>query len=176
MYLTSDSLFDVLKEAFKTADIVRELKLGRYRFDYFLPGHKILVEFDGFFHYTDSNCIRRDLSKNELAVSNGYKLVRWPYWIQPTPMTLKHFFEIKSDIHSEYPQGFIDKNVILPADFCELGIGRFLKEYRMLSVGIQDEIRCSLVNKINEKERKRISFEFVVPEVIRQALFIPPTS
>jgi len=55
-------------------------------FDFYLPEHKIAIEFDGIFHYKDhykqSLEIQkeRDKLKNQYCQENNIKLIRIPYW------------------------------------------------------------------------------------------------
>lgn len=57
-----------------------------YRFDFFLPQHNRLIEFDGEQHYRDTrwsdlqDTQYRDLRKNEYALAHNIDLVRIPYW------------------------------------------------------------------------------------------------
>jgi hypothetical protein len=57
------------------------------------------------------------------------------------------------------PAGFISKQAVLPADFCEMGINRFRNEFNGLPSHIQDEIKDSL--KVKLEELKNINL--VVP-------------
>lgn len=57
-------------------------------FDFYLPDHDVLIEFDGTQHYSRDKCfdlddfeniVRRDRIKNKWAEENGYYLIRIPY-------------------------------------------------------------------------------------------------
>ena len=161
-YLTENKLGDYLSEIFKGATILKQIKMDKYRFDYFVKDLGIIVEFDGFFHYTDSDCIRRDKIKQNLA--KDFKIVNWPYWIQINTETVKYYLNMDFEIEQVYPHGFIDKNVHLPSNFCELGIVRFKNELLTLPENIKSEVRESLKKKAIDKS---LSMEYVVPGEIR---------
>lgn len=120
---------------------------------------KVLVEFDGHRHYTDALQIKIDREKDKLAKEHGYDLIRIPYWVQLTTETLKHYFNINGEVIQKYSHGFIDKNAILPASFCELGLDRFEEEIGNLPVNVKEEISKSLNNNINF-----YGYEYVMPK------------
>lgn len=63
-------------------------ELGPLRFDFFIPSHRALIEFDGEQHYTGSRfhrtradwlkAVERDESKNRFCGQRGYSLIRIP--------------------------------------------------------------------------------------------------
>src|SRR5262245_54359863 len=67
---------------------------SRYRWDmsYQIDGTVSVVEYDGDEHYRHSMKIKADRAKDEIARTNGYKVVRFPYWIQLDSLSLKHYF------------------------------------------------------------------------------------
>ena len=79
----------------------------------------------------------------------GYRIVRIPYSVQLTSNVVNHYFGVDDvDMQIDFPHGFIaDKSEKLPAEFCSLGIARFVDELYELHF-IQNEIICSLKNKI----------------------------
>lgn len=64
-------------------------ELGRLRFDFFLRGVKLFIEFDGSQHYEGSRfhgsreewleAIQRDESKNKFCLERGFSLLRIPH-------------------------------------------------------------------------------------------------
>ena len=57
------------------------------RYDFYLPEHNLLIEYDGEFHYENTslgNDLKRqkeyDQIKNYYAKSKGIELIRIPYW------------------------------------------------------------------------------------------------
>lgn len=56
-------------------------------FDFYLPKYKLVIEFDGIYHYKPiegadalSKQIRRDNIKNRYCKNKGIKILRIPYW------------------------------------------------------------------------------------------------
>lgn len=107
---------------------------------------KLIVEFDGFQHYTQSSYIIKDEIKDSTYSKMGYTIVRIPYFVQLESRTISYLFGFNYEYKQTYPHGFIDKNAILPADFCELGIERFIKDLQRFSF-IKTEIIESLIAK-----------------------------
>lgn len=82
----------------KTFDDLRgSVKNTRLSYDFFLPEHNLLVEYDGQQHFEAVNIFgnipnkeeqmkifretqHRDRLKNDYAINNGFKLLRMPYW------------------------------------------------------------------------------------------------
>ena len=63
---------------------VRVVTGSRRRWDmvYEDPSGMVAVEFDGDEHYRHTLKIKTDREKDELARRAGYKVVRFPYWVQ----------------------------------------------------------------------------------------------
>jgi len=61
---------------------VSEHKLARFSLDIYFPEDRIAFEYDGPDHYDKVANHERDLRKNKLCLSEGIKLVRWPYYYQ----------------------------------------------------------------------------------------------
>lgn len=120
-----------------------------YRPDFRCDNLKLIVEFDGSQHYTQTKVILRDFAKDEIYGKMGYKIVRIPYFVQLETKTIKLFFGLGCEKEPEFPHGFISKSSTLPADFCELGIERFLKDLEYFGC-IKQEILDSLKAKLNE--------------------------
>jgi hypothetical protein len=74
----------------KFSDAIYEETKGAMRFDFYLPEHNRLIEFDGIQHFKSLGgwndeenltlVIKRDQIKNEYALSHNIPLVRIPYW------------------------------------------------------------------------------------------------
>lgn len=69
----------------------KDLKFGYYRYDFYIPLLKILIEYDGAGHFkfikkfykkhSDFNSAReRDRRKNNYALAHDIKLYRIPFW------------------------------------------------------------------------------------------------
>lgn len=155
-YLTEKRLEDVLRAVWPKASITKQFSFDeakRLKYDYCVidseQGLRSLVEFDGDSHYRQAAVQSRDKRKEILAEKHGFVLIRWPYWIQPSVETLKHFLNISSNaVSSDYQNGFHDKKCVLPADFNGTGVLRFIEELRKLPIGIRQEVFISLGDKI----------------------------
>ena len=120
----------------------------KFRPDFRSDELKLIIEFNGYQHYTKAKIIMNDRIKKEYFESLGFKVIEWPYFIQPTKATIKTFFNIDSNkTFNNYKHGFIDKNCVLPADFCSLGIQRFLNELNLIDKQTMKEIEDSLKQK-----------------------------
>ena len=117
----------------------------------------LLVEFDGDEHYRHTLKIKADIEKDEAASVSGYKVVRFPYWVQLTTETLCHYFGLDAQVVQDFPHGFIVTK-IFPASFCELGVERFRGELERLPGGVRAAVVKSLWDRAKEHGRK-----YVVP-------------
>lgn len=137
-YLTEGSLLLFLQELYPDHEIVHDRAVPgskiKKRPDYRLEAIKLIVEFDGPQHYTSFNNIQTDILKDETYTKEGYKVVRVPYFVQLSNHVIKHLFGINQIITNpellkfqDYKHGFIDAKAILPWDYCEKGIERFLQ-------------------------------------------------
>lgn len=134
-YLTEELLGIFLSEIFPGEEIIHNRKIQELNFrpDYFIPGRKLIVEFDGFFHYTDNRVISKDMDNFIKSYDNGYEIIRIPYFVQLSRSNIIIYFddilegseiEILNDFNS-YPDGFIDKKVVLPGKFSSLGLRNY---------------------------------------------------
>ncbi len=129
-YLTEKSLGEYLKLIFNV-DFIHNKRFKHYKFrpDYVNHELKIVVEFDGYHHYQNSDRILKDYENENIMRSFGYKIVRIPYFIQLTKKVVSKLFDVEiEDDFYQYPQGFIDKKCLKPYDFCFLGLERFKKD------------------------------------------------
>lgn len=163
-FLTESSLIDYLNLIYPNIEWVHDkpfIKGKRARPDYRCEDLKIIVEFDGYNHYTTSSRILSDIENTKLYESLGYKVIRIPYFIQMSSIVIKCLFDVEVDIEQQYPHGFISdtKFDLLPCDFNNLGIERFEKDLERFSY-IKEDIVLSLKNKICILKDKRL----VLPE------------
>lgn len=109
----------------------REVRVEPRRFKWDMVfewgGARIAVEYDGDEHYRHSLKVKADREKDALARSSGIKVVRFPYWVQLTTETLRHYFGLEAQVVQDFAHGFITTK-IFPASFCELGLARFERE------------------------------------------------
>lgn len=150
-YLTEKSLKTVLETIYPGHEFIHDRIVPdsgmRNRADYYNSDLRLIVEFDGYRHYSCSKVIANDRFKDVAYLTMGYTVVRIPYFIQISPYVIKTLFGIDSDIVQTYPHGFIDDMALLPCDFCELGLARF--GYDLHRFGkIYNEILSSLAKKV----------------------------
>jgi hypothetical protein len=79
----------------------------RWDMSYQSEGPITVVEYDGDEHYRHSIKIKADRAKDEVARAQGYRVVRFPYWIQLDNLTLQHYFGLEADIKQSFPHGFV---------------------------------------------------------------------
>ena len=124
----------------------------------------VVVEYDGDEHYRNSIRIKVDREKDEVAAAAGYRIVRFPYWVQLDETTLPHYFGLSAAIEQDFPHGFITTK-LFPASFCELGIERFRSEVDGLPAKVRDDVIQSLRDRAEEH-----GIEFVMPNGLRSLL------
>lgn len=115
------------------------------------------VEFDGYRHFNDSKVQHRDKQLKEYCRNNNITYVSIPYFLQPELILFCSLFKIDytelnpefvdfennscfsnyveentKDIDWTYPNGFIDKKCLRPADFNIQGWNLFIKIYHFL--------------------------------------------
>lgn len=120
----------------------------KFRPDYVSHKEKVVVEFDGYLHYTKAKIVLQDIKKDEIIKSEGYRIIRIPYFVQLSSEVILHEFGLNINYSQIYQHGFIDDKAILPADFCQLGIERFKRDLSIKFNYIETEILHSLVNKV----------------------------
>ena len=136
LYLTEESLGYHLKKIYNADFIHNKPFIGRFKPDYRNDDLKLIIEFDGDRHYTSAMVILRDMLKDKQEEELGYKVVRWPYFIQMTNETAKLLLGVRYNSEQTYPYGFIDEKCICPAEFCSLGIEKFINDMKKLSKNI----------------------------------------
>ncbi len=72
---------------FEREKTFHDLKQGKYRFDFYLPSEKIILEVDGEYHWKPIRGNRvllkqqeHDRQKNSYCLANNIPLYRIPYW------------------------------------------------------------------------------------------------
>lgn len=135
-YLTEIKLKEILDSS--TFDFVYNKGLCkgvRYRPDFRCDDLMLIVEFDGYQHYSRTQTQINDQYKEQLYKDNGYYCIRIPYFIQLTSEVYNRLFvangydlEIDTSLLINYPHGFHDPNAMMPSDFNLKGLDRFLLE------------------------------------------------
>jgi hypothetical protein len=82
----------VVSKLFLEKNNVSEHKLARFSLDIYFPEDQIAFEYDGPDHYDKVANHERDLRKNQLCLSEGIRLVRWPYYFQLTKDVARYLF------------------------------------------------------------------------------------
>ena len=169
-YLTEARLKNILKEIAPEYNFVHnkgvpEAVNKRRRPDFRCERNKLIIEFDGDTHYCKSQRIIVDAEKDKDYQNLGYRVVRIPYFVQLTSKVCEYVFDKRFEIEQKYPQGFNDRKATLPADYCELGITKFLADLEIYSFH-KREIILSLKNKIQEKG----NIDLVLPKSIQNII------
>ncbi len=156
IYLTEQNLKTILDTIKPNNEFIHDKAVPnaqnrRMRPDFRCEELKLIIEFDGDSHYCKSDRILKDRAKDNDYQSLGYRVVRIPYFIQMSKPLLKIIFDEDIEFKQVYPNGFIDKKAVLPADYCELGLELFLEDLERFSY-CKDEIIDSLKNKMEELE------------------------
>ena len=152
-YLTEEKLGAVLALLFPDKLWIRDQAIPNsgctWRPDYRCDELKLIVEFDGFQHYTKTKQIVKDYRKDHVFNNLGYKIIRIPYFVQLSKEMIKHYFDIEIDEWDHYPHGFIDKKAVLPEDYCLIGVERFLDNLCNLPVKLHLDIANSCLQELS---------------------------
>lgn len=162
-YLTQDSLYEFLKKAFPKKEIIvnktiKETNI-KNRPDFRIDN--LLIEFDGYLHYSKSTTQKNDEIKEKIYTDHGFSIIHIPYFVQLSTDVIKLLFNINMKWKQTYEHGFIDDKALLPADFNEKGLIRFFEDIKKYSI-IKKEIYKSLDDKI-----EKLGIEVVLPPSIK---------
>nr|WP_314488004.1 DUF559 domain-containing protein [uncultured Kingella sp.] len=130
--------------------------------DYRFESLKLIVEFDGNQHYQDAAVIVRDRKKDRVYTAMGYRVLRIPYFVQMAQALLQECFGAPIVYRQVYPHGFIDAKAVLPANFCELGVQRFMADLVRFSA-----YRAGILQSLREKVAEKGDVDLVVPPSLR---------
>ena len=153
-YLTEKKLGEILKEVKPDLEFIHNRIVPdsgvKYRPDYRCEELKLIIEFDGHGHYTSSKQIQTDLTKDKIYTDMGYKVFRIPYFVQMCDELLYMIFDEDIKYSQFYDHGFIDKKAMLPVDYCELGVDKFLEDLSRFSFCQKD-----IIKSLKEKSKKK---------------------
>jgi hypothetical protein len=146
-YLDEQSMVRFLLERLDANGIVNSTVPGilRLKPDYRSETYKMIVEFDGPEHYQVARKVIEDKIREKAFSDAGYHVIRIPYFVQMTEPCITELFGEKiarRDAFKDFPHGFISTRSY-PADFCELGVERFLNDLDRFSA-IRGDILESL--------------------------------
>jgi len=161
-YLEENTLKVFLEERFSYKITSPRLKLpeGLVLPDFLIEDLNLILEYDGPRHYTQSSTAIRDIKKAGIYKNNNYDTITIPFFVQLDEPVIDDLFKnytqhMRSvDTFNTYPHGFISDKVILPSDFCSLGVRRFVNELEGSFNYIKPAIIDSLENKINKKRKR----------------------
>lgn len=180
-YLTEELLGKFLNEFLPDCEIYHDKIVPssgiKNRPDYRIEKLKLIIEFNGKFHYTNPDTILNDYKKKEVYTNMGYKVVIIPYWIQLKSVVIQYIFKniIKLDLkhlkdYNNYEIGFHDKKCPLPSTFCELGNKKLMEERKEWDYVIDKLYKYfdySLLEKIFERDSFiKVSNETIMPYFI----------
>lgn len=151
-HLTESLLGNLLSEIYDEVPVRNKAFPGhRFRPDFRYDENKIVVEFDGYQHYSMSNKVLNDRKRNVIMEECDYKVIRIPYFIQLDDKTSIKLFGMTTNTKYDYPHGFISDVAMLPADFCSIGVERFINDLVVFDHA-EEDIRKSLKNHLENKE------------------------
>lgn len=99
--------------SFEREKSFKDLRGGRFRFDFYVPSRPLCLEVDGQFHFKPIHgrlkLLRQqenDRRKNSYCLANNIPLYRIPYWDIETLKTfedlLQEKFLVKNRFHNDY--------------------------------------------------------------------------
>jgi very-short-patch-repair endonuclease len=130
--------------------IINEYK-QKIRPDYICEELKMIIEFDGYKHYTDPYIICKDIANDKILKQYGYNVIHIPFYVQLDASTIKHYFNIKYDdklYNMCGDHGFMHPNIVLPTYFCDAGKTRFLNDLTYLPADTFKQIAFSIGYRI----------------------------
>ena len=139
-----------------------------FRPDYRSERYKLIVEFDGDQHYRSAKHVIEDETRDQILTNEGYHVIRIPYFVQMTEPVIGDLFGNRianRDCFKDFPHGFIANTVIFPADFCELGVARFLGDLDRF-----ETIGADILVSVERAAATRADWRLVYPPSVRQIL------
>lgn len=153
LWLTEKRLGYVLDKLFPSSKIIHNKRLtissGFYlQPDYYLPEHNLIIEFQGYHHFSDwRTCYKDDVKRNKLD-KEAIFLIEIPYFIQldhnnTQALFGKHTSNIL-DYSYGFPNGFIHPKAMLPGSFCAPGLDFYYDLLYKLPFCTELEVTTSL--------------------------------
>jgi hypothetical protein len=152
--MNARNLGRVLK-LFFGADFDSEVKIGRFKLDYYYEGLNRAFEYDGPDHYCEVRHVERDQNKDAVCRARGILLRRWPYYFQLTKDIAKHFFDDAyhddkyvraislvygvTDEHQILAPG-LHKSTHTPANYVHRGLKRFFREIEEAPPSVRSQV------------------------------------
>lgn len=168
-YLTERLLGILLRDLYPNQEFIHDRMVPnsgiRARPDYRCDELMLIVEFDGDQHYRSSKKIKSEEVKNGTYTNMGYKVVRFPYFIQPSRNIINLLLNLNVDYEQTYPHGFIDEAAILPADFCEIGVLKFINDLNRFNI-----IRAEIIESLRNKVETHGDIDLVLPPTLNNLI------
>ena len=126
-------------------------KMHKIKPDYRSDILKLVIEFDGKYHYSNPINIKKDIEKDRIYDSAGYKVIRIPYFIQLTNKVVKQLFnvDVKDDLFPEGIESMSIEEKNTPAFMCPMGVKRMANDF--LKFPEQYEANVSALKKVNDE-------------------------
>jgi hypothetical protein len=168
IWCTEKKLQNIIINIFPKNKIIFNKKIKDFNEKSFIPDIliedlKLIIEFQGYKHYTDSLIVWKDIQKKEICKKHNYTFIEFPYFIQPTQEVLETLFgtlpSIK-DFSGGFPHGFIHPLAVLPGNFCVTGLKRYKELINSLSNKVQNDINNSLKKRASVMN---IPIEYINP-------------
>ena len=120
MSLGENKIKQILKKehiAYEQEKVFEDLRNGKYRFDFYLPGRDIVIEFNGAQHYEFNDYFyanrseylkakERDRRKIAYCLAQGIRIYCIPYWdldqLTDFQSLTKEEYRARSKFHNDY--------------------------------------------------------------------------
>lgn len=146
-YLDESLLKSFINERFSIKFSKKKIKELNIIPDFVSEDGKVIIEFDGYYHYINTKNIIRDSKLKNYCLLNHITLIQIPYFIQlNSTEIIKYYFDGLVNSYNPfntYSHGFNCKNNTLPSDFCYYGLLRFINEFNNFPIAT----RCELLDK-----------------------------
>ena len=155
-WLCEESLGYYISRIFPDSVNNKQFLNYKFRPDYVSHEHKTVIEYNGDRHYTKADSCIRDLIKMGICHDHGYKFIQFPYFMQITPNILEKLFgnictNMEQFEYLDFPQGFISKNCVLPADFCTIGIQRFKQDLKYIRENFGENVERDIILSLERR-------------------------
>lgn len=135
---------------------IKDKKFGVFKPNFICDELKIIVEFRDAKHYMKSRIQLKDSITTVYFKELNYKIIEIPYFVQLTKEVIKILFDInlQGNLYKCSEHGFINGNMILPADFNSIGVNKFIDDSERFGDIIQTAIMDSLSKLTNERNEQ----------------------
>ncbi len=166
---------DFLIEATLGLFLAKRLQKGKWVHNIAMPGtrirpdyrndyYKLIIEFDGFRHFSDPHTIINDKKRDMFYTQNNYTFIHIPYFIQLNITGVNgYFYNYTQEAFNDYPHGFIDPRAMLPAQFCSLGLQNFIHIMSFLNIPERNKIFMDIKKSLITKVKNGLPFAQVFP-------------